>query len=141
MDKHLLKGTPWFYDVPIDQLDGLDELAEHLCSLLNLSACVVKSSPAEEPALMFMKEEVDRICGLKLSIFAREDPPPHFHVKTTRGSAKFRIDNGKLIAGDMDSRDRRKVRYWYGQLGAREKLIEVWDRTRPSDCVVGEFRE
>ncbi len=141
MDKQRLKGTQRFYDVPVSQLDGLDELAEHLLSLLNSPSCVAKRSPTEEPALMFMKEQVARVNGLKIAIFSGEDPPPHFHVETTRGSAKFRIDNGELIEGDMDPRDERKVRYWYRQLSAKEKLIEVWNRTRPSDCVVGEFRE
>jgi hypothetical protein len=81
---------------------------------------------------------VDRFAGLKVEIFAREHPPPHFRVICGNESANYRINDCYQISGTL-YRYYKTVRAWH--LENRDRLIEMWNRHRPSDCPVGAFRE
>lgn len=81
-----------------------------------------------------------RFKGLKVEIYANEHPPPHFHVKTSEGSASFSIDDCLPLEGDrIILRRHREISRWHQS--NRDALIETWNTTRPSDCPVGEFRD
>lgn len=81
---------------------------------------------------------VDRFSGLKVEIFAREHPPPHFRVICGDETANYRIDDCSQINGGLH-RYHRQVKRWHED--NRGKLIEAWNRHRPSDCPVGAFHE
>jgi hypothetical protein len=80
---------------------------------------------------------VDRYHGLKIEVFAREHPPPHFRVSCGAGTGNYRIDNCEQLNGDLRA-EYRVIREWH-ELN-QEKLIKAWNRSRPSDCPVGPIR-
>ena len=81
---------------------------------------------------------VDRFAGLRVEVFAREHPPPHFRVSCGQEAANYRIaDCTQLNVGLR--REHRTVRAWHA--ANKQKLIAAWNSRRPSDCPVGEYRE
>ena len=81
---------------------------------------------------------VDQFTGLRVEVYAREHPPPHFRVSCQRGSANYRISNCTQLSGNL-RREYSTIRAWHAE--NKDKLIEAWNRMRPSDCPVGEYRE
>jgi hypothetical protein len=86
----------------------------------------------------FGEETVANIGGLKIQIFAREHPPPHFRVLYAGESADYQISDCRKLIGGLAKWD-RTIRAWHAQ--NKDKLIDTWNRTRPSDCPVGAYRE
>ena len=83
---------------------------------------------------------VEKFRDIKIEIYANEHPPPHFHVKTNNGSASFTISDCEFVDGDYFLSMRMKeVRNWHAK--HKPTLVRVWNKTRPSDCPVGEYRE
>jgi len=75
---------------------------------------------------------------LKIEIYSKEHPPPHFHVISGNKKASFEIDNCSLMVNSgFDGRKIRNIEEWFKR--SRNKLIEVWNNTRPTDCVVGKI--
>jgi len=89
--------------------------------------------------LIQIKARVDTYRNLKISINPNEHPPPHFHVYAENVSASFSIEDCSKLAGHISDSDLRKIKYWYSR--SKSKLIEVWNSTRPTNCVVGKYRE
>ena len=85
------------------------------------------------------KQLVDRIKNLKIEIYSKEHGEPHFHVKANEVNAVFKIKDCSLINGNMSSGEIKLVEWWYNR--CRYKLIELWNRTRPTNCQVGYFKE
>lgn len=81
---------------------------------------------------------VDRFGALRIEVFAREHPPPHFRVICGGESANYRIADCHQLNGGL-RRHYRVVKGWHAQ--NKDKLIDAWNRQRPSDCPVGEYRE
>lgn len=84
------------------------------------------------------EETVEFLQGLKIQIFSNEHPPPHFRVAYAGETANFSIKDCSKLNGGL-SRWERTVRAWHAK--NKQTLIEVWDRTRPSDCPVGKYKE
>jgi hypothetical protein len=81
---------------------------------------------------------VDVFSGLRVHIFAREHSPPHFRVSSREESANYRISDCMQLNGGL-RRYYRFVRAWHAE--HKTQLIDTWNRTRPSDCPVGEYRD
>lgn len=81
---------------------------------------------------------VDRFAGLNVEVFAREHPPPHFRVCVGNNVANYRIEDCVHLNGDLLFHY-RIIRKWHAK--NKEKLVDEWNRLRPSDCPVGEYRE
>jgi hypothetical protein len=89
----------------------------------------------------FLTEEtVDRIKGLKVEIFSDEHPPPHFRVKYQNSTANYQISDCVRLngSGEILRYEKNIVLWWQTH---KALLIETWNRRRPADCPVGEFRE
>lgn len=84
------------------------------------------------------KAQIDHIDGLKIEIFSREHPPPHFRVRYAGKTANFAIKDCKKLAGDLE-RWEPDIRQWHGD--HKVDLIRYWNERRPSDCPVGEYTE
>jgi hypothetical protein len=112
------------------EASSLDELAESLHVLLNGNYSVW-----EDGTLYNIKQLVARYKGLKIEIYPNEHPPPHFHVKCGDISVSFSIENCELLEGKLDGRRTGLIEWWHKR--TKEKLIETWNNTRPSDCPVG----
>jgi len=77
--------------------------------------------------------------GLKIEIFADEHPPPHFRVLYQGETNNFRISDGIPMNGDGLRQYFRDIRKWHKK--NKQVLIDTWNRTRPSDCPVGMYKE
>jgi Domain of unknown function (DUF4160) len=122
----------------VEKAQTIDDLAESLEALLN-SGCVIRIDESGEQRLLYTRALVDNVNGLKIQIFADEHAPPHFHVTAPDIDAAFTIADCKLLRGQIDSKTQKLIIYWHKK--SHEKLNEIWNRTRPSDCPVGPIKE
>lgn len=81
---------------------------------------------------------IDKYHGLKVEIFAREHPPPHFRVINGSESANYSIKDCSQLNGGL-RREYVTVKKWHGN--NKNKLIEAWNSRRPTDCPVGPYRD
>lgn len=92
----------------------------------------------DEHGLRSLTEElVVNLMGLRIEIFSNEHPPPHFRVIYAGETANFTIKNCAKLNGGLKKWE-RNIRAWHSK--NKPKLIQVWNRTRPSNCPVGEYR-
>lgn len=87
------------------------------------------------------RKRVDNIGNLKIEIYPKEHAPCHFHVKDKNIDAYFKIENCELIKGKISNENIDKVRDWYNKFDSKQKLIDVWNETRPTNCPVGQYKE
>ena len=116
----------------------LAELAGWLEMLLH-EPCSIWEKENGELVLLQIRQLVARLNGLKIEVYPNEHPPPHFHVTSPKVSASFTIDECKKLEGVISSGDLQKVRYWHQS--AKSLLIDSWNSSRPTNCVVGQFKE
>ena len=93
----------------------------------------------EDGTLYNVRQLVERVNGLKIEIYPREHPPPHFHVLGGDIDASFSITDCSLIKGKIGRRDKELIQWWHNR--CRTILINTWNETRPSDCPVGPIHE
>lgn len=74
--------------------------------------------------------------GLKVEIRAREHPPPHFHVSFQGESNSYNICTGEPSNDKALKKWFRNISKWHAK--NRDRLVATWNRTRPSDCPVGQ---
>lgn len=135
--KHIVRGTALFYKVDPKSLEGFDEWAEWLDSLLH-GPCEVMECQGDL-ILTEQRQLVTRLTGLKIEIYPNEHAPPHFHVNGPGARVSFAIKDCSVIDGVPSGKLHRTIRYWHRE--AKPKLIEVWDSTRPTSCPVGPYRQ
>lgn len=121
------------YSIPVSN-DLIDELER------SISRGVMEIHPNGSFSITGQKVLVGRIDGLKVEIFANDHPPPHFRVKLQGSTANFRISDGGCINGSGEvMRYQGNIARWHQT--NKQKLIDTWNRMRPTDCSVGEYRE
>ena len=89
--------------------------------------------------LYSIKQLIAQVKGLRIEIYPREHPPPHFHVRGGGIDATFSILNGSILEGHVGDRERKLVEWWYEC--CRPVLVNAWNKSRPSDCPVGPILE
>jgi Domain of unknown function (DUF4160) len=136
ISKEQLKQMSRFELADPATLDGIDEWALWLEAILH-GPCYILTR-AGEPILLQGKQLVERLAGLKIEIHPDEHPPPHFHVRSPQVNASFAIEDCRLIKGNAPSEAIEKIRYWHKH--SKQKLIDIWNETRPTDCQVGPYR-
>lgn len=90
-------------------------------------------------SLYNVKHLVGRVHGIKIEIFAREHPPPHFHIAGGGLDATFSITDCSLLEGSVSGRDQKLVKWWYER--SRPMLIKTRNATPPNNCPVGPVAE
>ncbi len=89
---------------------------------------------------LLTEKTVERVNGLKIEIFSNEHPPPHFRVKYQSSVANYQIaDCARLNGSGEVLKYEQNIRLWWDE--NKSKLIDTWDRLRPSDCPVGRYQE
>lgn len=101
---------------------------------------IVEIFPDGREQSRIRKVEVDRFEGLKVEIFSNEHPPPHFRVKFQSSTANFRISDCERLngSGEVLKYEKNIWKWWKSN---KQKLIDCWNNTRPSDCPVGLYKE
>jgi len=136
-DKATLKGTPRFHLVEPADLEDVEEWGEWLEAILHNPCSIWEENG--DLVLIEIRQVVARLNGLKIEIYPNEHAPPHFHVRSPNVRASFAIADCTKLEGDVSAADLRKIRYWHAH--AKPMLIERWNATRPTDCVVGAYHE
>ena len=105
----------------------------------NLKMVMAYTKVTPDGRVVETRQLVDRMDNIKFEIYPKEHSPPHFHVNTSTFSASFRIIDGEQIEGFLKSKDLKKVKYFHKN--NRQKLIQVWNELRPTDCPVGPIED
>ncbi|MEF2073500.1 DUF4160 domain-containing protein [Consotaella aegiceratis] len=64
--------------------------------------------------------------SIKITVYADDHNPPHFHVLTADGDVLVRLSTMQVMAGSIRAKDLRKALEW---ATANRKVIEdVWNR-------------
>ncbi len=119
---------------PLETAESLEDIAENLTAFI-ADACYILEDEEGKPFIVEARQLFDSIGGLKIELYAKEHAPPHFHVKGNNIDASFVIESCELLNGSISTKDRKKIEYWHKY--SKPKLIEFWNKTRPSDCPVG----
>lgn len=119
-------------------VDVPDDLVEDLKLSMN-SGEILEIYPDGTEQAIIRKVELDRFNGIKVEIFSNEHPPPHFRVKFQDSTANFCISDGSLLngCGEVLRYEKNICKWWKKN---KQKLIDYWNNTRPSDCPVGLYR-
>ena len=62
--------------------------------------------------------------GIRIYIYFGDHNPPHVHAYAAENDGKFRIADSVMIAGDLPTKDQRKVRDWLND--NREIAAQKW---------------
>ena len=78
------------------------------------------------------KERVATIDDLQVIIYSNDHNPPHFHVKTKNLNidAKFKIEDCELIAGEISSKDLKKIKAFYLSPKGKMVLELIWNKRK-----------
>ena len=115
---------------PYDLLEAEAKSANSLKESASALASLLSSGVAlwDDGTLYSIRQLVAKVNGLKIEVFAREHPPPHFHISGADIDATFTLTTCKYLQGKISGREAVLVKWWY-------------ERSRPSDCPVGPIRE
>lgn len=117
----------------------------HPCNLADLkdsfeSGPIIELFADGSEEVEFEKVTIGRFNGLKVEVFSREHPPPHFRIRLNELTANFTIGDCKWLNGNKELfRYRKNVFKWWRE--NKQLLIDYWNDNRPSDCPVGPYRE
>ena len=70
--------------------------------------------------------ELSRFYGIRITMYADDHNPPHFHAEVDGKEALFNIDDGVFMKGSLASREARLVLAWYEI--HKDELLENWDK-------------
>ena len=76
--------------------------------------------------------------GIKIEIYPNDHVPPHFHISANGNNASLAIDDCRVLKNSgFDPKVIKNIQDWF--LNSKDRLIEVWNETRASDCMVGKI--
>lgn len=85
------------------------------------------------------ERQIDKIDNLKVEIFSKEHPPPHFRVTYNDISNDFTIKDCEPLHGSALRKYFRIIKKWHEQY--KPILIQYWNQYRPGNCPVGYYYE
>jgi len=76
------------------------------------------------------KERIGTINDMKVIIYSNDHNPPHFHVKSNdlRINAKFLIENGELLSGEVTTKDMKRIKAFYSSPKTQILLNKIWQK-------------
>lgn len=72
---------------------------------------------------------IKTIDNVKIDIYSRDHPPPHFHVKFAEYEELIEIETLVTYAGKMPKVQRKKVTDWASY--NKEFLLEIFNKLNP----------
>jgi hypothetical protein len=134
-----MRGRRWD-EIEIMNLDDIIEKRIRDCGNLSELAFILRMlfenhSVSADGQLLSYRALVGYANGLRIEIHPNEHAPAHFHVRAQDIDASFSIEECLLLEGRIGSREQDLVRFWYKH--SRQRLVQIWNETRPSDCPVG----
>jgi hypothetical protein len=128
----MLKKFGKGYWATFDKLNSFEDFEIHLNQFIASGAYFYEGRVADARQL------VEKIGAIKIEIYPNEHTPPHFHIKSNGLNASFAIDDCRLLENSgFSTKVIKNIQDWF--LHSKEKLIDVWNQTRPDDCVVGKI--
>ena len=125
-----LKRFGMAYHASFDKLKTIDDFELHI------NQFIVSGAYYHEGKILDARHLVDKVHHIKIEIYSNEHPPPHFHIVSNEARASFAIDDCRELENSgFSSREIKNIRDWF--IHSKEKLIEVWNKTRPDNCVAG----
>jgi hypothetical protein len=121
-----------------NSLESLEDWSLWLEAILH-GPCYIFTKDDGQEVRVLGKQLVERLDGLRIVINPKEHPPPHFHLKSPDVDATFAIDDCRHLEGKVTVDAIKKIRFWHRH--SKPKLVEIWNATRPADCVVGKYRD
>lgn len=114
----------------------LEDLASSLES--DFVQGIVLEETASGTLRISLEHTVGKMGALKFEVFSKEHAPPHFRVAYDGETANFAISDGSKLSGGLNHFE-KNIQLWYRN--NRQKIIDKWNSTRPSDCPVGPYIE
>jgi len=76
------------------------------------------------------KERVAKINDLEIIIFTNDHNPPHFHVKSKNKKidAKFLIETGEFMSGEIDSKNKKIITAFYNSPKTKIIMQIIWNK-------------
>jgi Domain of unknown function (DUF4160) len=90
--------------------------------------------------IIMKKHLVDKIQGIKIEIRSDEHVPPHFHVIINEYEGSYAIKSCEKLEWNISKQHEKKIKLWF-KYWWKEKLIEKWNWTRPSNCEVWKIKD
>ena len=77
-----------------------------------------------------IKEQIARINDLEIKIYSNDHNPPHFHVTTKNYNinAKFSIETGEFLSGEIDSKNLKRIKVFYNSPKTQIVLNKIWNK-------------
>lgn len=77
-----------------------------------------------------IKERIEKIEHLEVLIYSNDHLPPHFHVKSNdlKINAKFSIETGEYLSGEISSKDTKKIKAFYHSTKGKVVMQLVWKK-------------
>lgn len=77
-----------------------------------------------------IKQRVERIKDLNIIIYSNDHNPPHFHVKTNdcKINAKFLIENGEYLSGEINSKNLKRIKAFYDSPKTKLIMKKIWKK-------------
>ena len=121
-------GKSYYFDK--NKIEEIEQFEIQLSDFLHSGAYIHDDSFIEARHL------VDKLGKIKIEIYSNEHPPAHFHISANGYKASLAIDNCRVLENSgFNSKVIKNIQDWF--LYSKDRLIKVWNETRPSDCVVG----
>lgn len=121
-------GKTYYFDK--NKIEEIEQFEIQLTDFLHSGAYIHDSSFVEARHL------VDKLGKIKIEIYSNEHPPAHFHISANGYKASLAIDDCRVLENSgFSSKVIKNIEDWF--LYSKDRLIKVWNETRPSDCVVG----
>lgn len=76
------------------------------------------------------RERLATLGNMQIIIYSNDHDPPHFHVKSKdrKIDAKFKIENGEYISGEIDSNGKKRINAFYNDIKVKTRMESIWNK-------------
>lgn len=123
-------GKSYYFDK--NQVEEVEQFEIQLNDFIHSGAYI------HDGRFVEVRHLVDKIGKIKIEIYSNEHPPAHFHITANGNKASLAIDDCRVLENSGFSLQVIKnIQDWF--IYSKDRLLEVWNKTRPSGCTVGKI--